>query len=415
MKNAASLVLVASIAIALNLSLTSAGAAAEPTTSQPESTTKMGFRHHYIDREIPGGSWGQTALVDMDRDGDLDFVTGQSGGDIYWYEYQDADHWTRHLLGNSSPSDVGGVAVDVDGDKWIDFVAGGAWYRNPGSPRTKPFDRRVFDNVPRVHDVLAADINGDGALDIVTMSDQNNVRWYKIPKDPSQPWERHDVGPSVHAGISVGDIDGDGDLDILRSNVWFENADGDGLRWLEHPTVPCGGKTGWQANATRSAVCDINRDGHNDVVLADAEISGAKIAWLENLDGRGRSWNRHELPHGDTDPRGAYHSLAVADFDADGDLDIFSCEMEWVGGARQPRWFIWENVDGKGANFVERVILDAGLGGHEAVVADVDRDGDLDICSKLWTPRKDNANGGRNHADFLENLHTDREGRRSTQ
>ena len=33
----------------------------------------------------------------------------------------------------------------------------------------------------------------------------------------------------------------------------------------------------------------------------------------------------------------------------------------------------------------------------------VDGDGDLDVCSKLWRPRSDNANEGRNHADFLEN------------
>ncbi len=31
-------------------------------------------------------------------------------------------------------------------------------------------------------------------------------------------------------------------------------------------------------------------------------------------------------------------------------------------------------------------------------------DGDLDICSKTWSPRKDNSNGGRMHVDFLENL-----------
>ena len=52
----------------------------------------------------------------------------------------------------------------------------------------------------------------------------------------------------------------------------------------------------------------------------------------------------------------------------------------------------------------ERVILDANLGGHEAVVADVDGDGDLDICSKDWTPRKENALGGKNHFDYLENI-----------
>lgn len=36
--------------------------------------------------------------------------------------------------------------------------------------------------------------------------------------------------------------------------------------------------------------------------------------------------------------------------------------------------------------------------------ADFDGDGNIDIVSKLWRPRKDNANEGRNHVDFLENL-----------
>jgi len=40
----------------------------------------------------------------------------------------------------------------------------------------------------------------------------------------------------------------------------------------------------------------------------------------------------------------------------------------------------------------------------QTCLVDVDKDGDLDIASKLWRPRKDNGNGGRNHADFLENL-----------
>jgi hypothetical protein len=367
---------------------------------------ELKFKHHYIDRDLPGNSYGQTCLVDVDHDGDLDFITGGKDPQkhIFWFEYQGPDNWVRHVLGSDQPSDVGGTAIDVDGDGWVDHVSGGAWFRNTGKPRTEPFERIAFDkNLKAVHDLVAADIDGDGKLDIVTMSDQNNLRWYSIPKDPRQPWEKHDIGPGVHAGVAVGDIDGDGDLDVARSNLWFENINGKGTEWVAH-RIPFGNPRQPYPFATRCVIIDIDGDGHKDLVMTENEIPGGKIAWLENVDGNGDRWKIHDLPASDPGPRGAYHSLAVADFDRDGDFDIFTVEMEHIAGVRPPRWFIWENVDGKGANFVERVILDNGLGGHEAVVADVDGDGDLDICSKLWEPRKDNANGGKNHADFIENL-----------
>ena len=71
-------------------------------------------------------------------------------------------------------------------------------------------------------------------------------------------------------------------------------------------------------------------------------------------------------------------------------------------------WAVFVNLCLKlitlGFFLIERVILDANLGGHEAVIGDVDQDGDLDICSKLWRARPQNANGGKNHFDYLENL-----------
>jgi arylsulfatase A len=367
---------------------------------------ELSFKHHFIDTNLPGTSYGQTALVDIDKDGDLDFITGGTaeGRSIFWFEYGAPDKWTRHLLGQNHPSDVGGAAMDVDGDGWLDHVTGGVWYRNTGKPRSESFERIVFDPaLTAVHDLVIADLDGDGRRDIVTMSDKNNLRWYRVGRDPGAAWERHDIGSGVHAGVAIGDIDGDGDLDIARSNTWFENTDGKALKWAEHD-VPFGNAKPPYPFGTRCVITDIDRDGRMDLVMTENEIRQGKIAWLRNMDGKGREWKVTLLPHGDADARGAYHSLAVADFDRDGDEDIFTVEMEGIPGARQPRWFIWENVDGKGQRFVERVILDNGLGGHEAVVADVDGDGDLDIASKLWRPRKDNSNGGRNHADFLENV-----------
>src|SRR3954466_6940640 len=315
---------------------------------------QLKFKHHYIDRDLPGDSYGQTCLVDVDKDGDLDFITGGKDAQkhIFWFEYRGPDDWVRHVIGKDQPSDVGGMAIDVDGDGWIDHVSGGVWYRNTGKPREEEFERLVFDkNLKAVHDLVVADIDADGKLDVATMSDQNNLRWYSIAKDPKKEWEKHDIGPGVHAGVAVGDIDGDGDVDVARSNMWLENVDGKGTKWAQH-AIPFGNPKQPYPLATRCAIIDINGDGKRDLVMTENEIQGGKIAWLENIDAKAGQWKVHALAASDPGPRGAYHSLAVADFDGDGDVDIFTVEMEGIPGVKPPRWFIWENVDGKGASFV---------------------------------------------------------------
>lgn len=373
---------------------------------------KFQFKHHIIDADLPPGPYAQTALADLDNDGRLEYIVGQQYGDIFWYTMRTPDRWTRHLLGTDSPSDVGGVALDVDGDGWIDFVAGGAWYRNSRDPGT-PFTRFAFDAaLTGVHDVVAADIDGDGRAEILTMSDQNNLRWYKIPADPMQPWTRHDIGPAVHAGVAVGDLNGNGSLDVVRTNVWFENINGDATKWQVRPIGPNSPpppdfRPTFAFDATIPHICDVNGTGRNDIIFVDAEIPGGSIWWMENLDGEGRSWQRHNIYtwNPDVEPRrGAYHSLYVGDLDGDGDFDVLSCEMEGVGGDAPPRYYIWENVDGKGATWREHVILDANLGGHALVAGDVTGNGLLDIVAKPWNPRPDNAVGGTFFVVFLENV-----------
>jgi FG-GAP-like repeat len=375
------------------------------------ATAQFQFRHHFGDREFDGQNMGQTALVDLNGDGKLDFITGRQNGDVYWYEYRAPDDWVRHLLGQKSPSDVGGAALDVNGDGHIDFITGGVWFENPGNPAEREFVRHLFDpELNSVHDLIIGDINGDGKLDVVTMADttrspDNELRWYSLPTDPNGRWTATRIGPPTHSGISLGDIDGDGDLDVVRSNVWFENLEA-GKTWEMHKmTEPWGAnQPSFAVNATQTETIDINSDGRLDVVICDGENPNSKIAWLEAPpDPRKGEWKIHHLPRSDDDPRGALHSLKLADFNGDGTLEILTVEMERFPGKRPPRWFLWENVDGKGS-FVEHVILDANLGGHETVVGDVDGDGDIDICSKPWSANANNANGGKWHFSYLENI-----------
>ena len=133
------------------------------------------FEYHKI-AEI-GARMGQTSLVDIDKDGDLDWVTGCNGGDIWWFEHKTADNWIRHSLGKNAPTDVGGTAFDIDGDGWIDQLSGGAWYRNTGKPRAEEFVKYPNGVISGCHDNVAADIDGDKKLDVVVMSDKSALFW----------------------------------------------------------------------------------------------------------------------------------------------------------------------------------------------------------------------------------------------
>jgi len=346
------------------------------------------FRCHEIGK--CGDKMGQTSLVDVDRDGDLDWVVGCRGGEVWWFEFKAPDEWVRHKIGGKAETDVGGTTFDVNGDGWVDQVSGAVWYRNPGEPRTKEFTRHPNGAIS-THDNVAADMDGDGKLDIVAMSDKAGLFWYKIPPDPTGKWLAHKIGSGVHGGVAprgVGDLDGDGDNDIVRSNAWFENKDGKGTAWVEHKAFDFGNPRGPYPFTTKAWVLDLDGDGDRDVVMAEADCERSRVAWFENADGRGGVWKMHLIAQTDQD----LHSLAVADFDGDGAPDVFS------GGGpltkTMHKWFIWENADGKGGSWKEHVVLE-GKRCHEAVAADIDGDGDVDICSKPWN--------GNLHV-FLENL-----------
>jgi hypothetical protein len=375
----------------------------------------MKFVHHFIDTELPVyngyGDYGQTALVDVDRDGDLDFVVGRGATQgkpsvLYWYENQGNGKWQRHILGRDSQSDVGATALDVDGDGWVDLVCDGVWYRNTGKPREQEFVRYVYDaGGTKAHDLLAADVDGDGKAEIITLrSGKDGVRWHKIANDPTQAWERHIIGNGIHGAIApwgVGDIAGHGHLDIVSGDTWFENKDGKGMQWVAHKNIPFG-RVGPFGMCVRCAVVDIDGDGKKEVVMLDCDIVESKGTILRNVNGDGSKWERNDLPQ--SFKYGSLHSLAVMDMNGDGRLDIVTNEQEELlpEGRQNPRWIVWENLGG--GKFAERIILDGKLGGHELLVGDLNGDGKPDVISKAWGPLKWNAVEGKMHVDWLENI-----------
>ena len=379
------------------------------------AAAQISFQHHHISTSFPRLSgFGQSTVGDFDNDGRLDFLMGQHFGTREKRQYLflndgSPDDWPFHVVTTENTGDGGVNAMDVDGDGWLDIVSSGSWFRNSKHPADVPFTKFVYDEgAYGGHDMLIADVDGDGREDVVVNTDkgdrnggENGLFWYRIPDDPTRPWVRTRIGPAVHSGMwpgGTGDIDGDGDLDVF-TRAWYENADGRGGRWVEHDNVGFG-RRGRFGYSQQSVVVDVDGDGDRDIVHGESDFfDDARIQWSENVDGRGGAWRAHVLPmNGET--AGDFHSVAARDFDGDGDIDVFAAESEWM--AERARWFLWENVDGKGARFERHTLLE-GLGAHNAIAADVDGDGDVDIVSKEFAPAAWNRLGGGQHADWLEN------------
>ena len=354
---------------------------ADDKTPAAPAAAGIRFRVHEIGR--PGGNnFGQTSAVDVDKDGDLDFISGRQAGDVFWFENRGSAGWDQHLIGQKALTDVGGVAFDVDGDGWIDQASGGMWYRNPGNPRAAVKWERYENGATGTHDNLAADIDKDGKLDLVSLLDAAGVFWYGILADPEKRWIEHKVlGPTTprcHGGIAVGDIDGDGNNDIARVDRWLDNADGKGEVWIERRMFDFGKEGPWGIQ-TRARLLDLDRDGDLDLVQAEGDVVDGRVAWFENLHGNGKEWKRHLLK--EPGHKQDFHSICVADFDNDGDPDIFTGGGPLTKGEHQ--WFVWENVGGRGAQWKEHLVH-RGQETHESVCGDVDGDGDIDILTKPW-------------------------------
>ncbi|NET23793.1 MAG: VCBS repeat-containing protein [Okeania sp. SIO1H5] len=318
-----------------------------------------------------GSKQGQASLVDVDKDGDLDFITGSRKGECRWWEYQGPNKWKKHLIAKGVDTDVGGVAVDVNRDGYVDQISGSKWYENPGKGGGD-WKSHSYGGTS-THDQRVGDIDGDGKPDLVSLFD-NVFDWYKISGDGK--WKRSKVGGGKHSGLAIGDIDGDGDNDIVRGTSWFENK-GKGGSWSEHKIDTKVAKGKW-SGSTASGLGDFDKDG--DLDLAISGHDGDNISWLENTDGKGKFEEYHLFDGGKK-----FHSLQVADFNNDKKLDIYA-------GDTDGKQYIWENLGGK--EFKRHQI--ASGPGHETRVGDVDGDGDIDLVSKPW-------NGGR-HVYYMNTM-----------
>lgn len=319
------------------------------------------FRHIIIDREFPRYTHCKT-VGDIDGDGLVDVLAASDFSQgLYWYAYP---NWTKHRIDlGSFSTDMQAGDIDRDGD--LDVIipkrtVGLLWYENPrpnGNPVTDKWKMHKIDSEGG-HDVEVGDIDKDGQLDVLVRTGQTRVFLQKSP----DAWQRIVIPTGGRGGTSLGDLDGDGDLDIAENGYWLETPKDKNAEWKRHEIAH-----GWPDDCGVHIV-DINGDGKPDVLLAPAESDG-KLVWYQADDPVKGPWKEHVID----DNVSHIHTFKTVDVDKDGNLDVVTAEMEQ---SPQRRISVYYNK-GKALQWQNQVV--DRCGSHNLRVADIGNDGDIDI------------------------------------
>ncbi|MDP2687429.1 MAG: T9SS type A sorting domain-containing protein [Aequorivita sp.] len=321
--------------------------------------------------------------ADLDGDGNVDVLSANKfGNNLTWYKNMDGngDFGPQNIIAFLTDT-IHVHTSDIDGDGDMDVLAVSyfnglvVWYENLDGAGNFSSQKIISTSMDGAYIVIAADIDGDGDMDVVSGSDNTGISWFEnIDGNGSfGPLRVINAAAPIARAIHIADIDGDGDLDIVGSNSgpsvtlsWYENLDG-----LGNFSAPQLIDT---SNFAIGPIYAIDVDGDNDMdVVAIAAVSGAdKVVWYEN-DGMGNFGAEIIIADYPID----VWSIYSADLDNDGDNDILTTS----GGAFDGEVVWIENIDGLGAFGSKNIISTEVQFARSVIAADIDNDGDLDVIS----------------------------------
>jgi hypothetical protein len=345
-------------------------------------------------------SWGATA-GDINHDGILDAIAGP-------FYFLGPDYTERHEFtaartyspSNNFPEGMVYYAYDYTGDGWTDIICVDSrpiyLYVNPKG-ESRRWDRyNVVPNATSEIEVFG-DIDGDGKPEILFAGPNATLAYAKPdPANPTAVWKTHNIsepGLAGAHGMGIGDINGDGRMDVVNNRGWWEQPASGASEgpWKFHPEQ-------FGSGGAEMGIYDVNGDGLNDVVTAIA-AHGYGLAWFEQKrDAQGAiSFVRHDIM-GDFSTKNAGgvtftepHAAAFADMDGDGVPDLIvgkrlyshldshldpdhngPAVLYWYRTVRNPK------AEG-GAEFVPELIDNRSGVGSQFVVRDLNGDGAPDI------------------------------------
>ncbi len=344
---------------------------------------------------------------DFNHDGIADIEAGP-----YYYLGPDFVERRRYRTGRIyngateySP-DMVSFAGDFTGDGWDDILTSESsngrpidLHVNPHGESRKWETYRVIPGIT-TEIVLAKDMDGDGKLEILYGGNGIVAYAKPDPAKPTEPWVVHAISErggrvNIH-GIGAGDINGDGRMDAVVPGGWYEQPPkgaAPDAPWLLHPDNFGGG-------AAEISVYDVNGDGLNDLVTGLA-AHGFGLSWFEQKRdaSKGISFVEHKVM-GDFSTKNAggvtfseLHGSTAADMDGDGIPDFVAGKRYWAhletfadpDGYGPAVLYVYRTVRNPkaegGAEFVPELVHNrSGVGSHFQV-ADVNKDGALDIIT----------------------------------
>jgi len=236
------------------------------------------------------------------------------------------------------------VPAQIDGRRGIDLVAAGkgkgaqlGWFEAPENPRNlADWTWHPLLPVGWIMSLVLFDMDDDGDRDILATDRKGKTRgvfWIENPGPGpalTKPWPRHDIGGAGREVMFLdwADLDGDGWHDVLvatkpRDILFLRHGSKDARTWQSH-TIRIPDSAG---TAKAVAFGDIDLDGKPDVVFscegAKGNLSG--VMWLSyrKAPTDDAEWDAHDI----SGPEGVKYDLVqLVDLDADGDLDVLTCE-----------------------------------------------------------------------------------------
>ncbi|MGB0591567.1 MAG: FG-GAP-like repeat-containing protein [Myxococcota bacterium] len=323
-----------------------------------------------------------TALrsADMNGDGAPDLAMASSNAPLTIFYNTGARSYGGNVEAEvaSTSGDTRAIASgDMDRDGDIDLVIG---YRNSPntmvsnndsvSPFTSASPSEITSDSHDTRAIAVGDLNGDGWLDVVS-GNRNQVNRLYLSNGTSSPFDGV-TGSDITAdaddtrGLALGDIDGDGDLDLFVGNhgvpdrIVLNNGTLDPFAGASSTALGDGEIDTWAA-----AIVDLNGDGHADI--ASANHGGVNVYYKGAGDG---TFTAHDLGT-DDEPSAA---IAVGDINGDGALDVVIGNQNKVNRVyvNDVSTLPFQAISGR--SITSDVHSTRGI-----AVGDLDMDGDLDV------------------------------------